>query len=403
MKLDAMQTELATLIKGIDGIEDAKVMINLPKESVFVSDTEETASASIVLTTKYGYEFKEKQIDSLYHLVSKAVPSLPEENIVIMNQYFEYFDRSSTTADGLQDDFTNQQNIKRDIERDIQKRLQQMLGVMVGMDSVVVSVTADVDFTKENRAEELVEPVDVDNMEGLPVSIESIKETFEGNQAQAGGIAGTGDEDIPNYPAEDGAGEGDYEMVKETVNYEMNRINKEIAETPYKLRDLGIQVVVDNMKHAEGNEMQQLSQQEQNTVQEGINSILDSMITTSIDKEYGEINPEDKISIVFQPFNGRDDLEGGTPSGIPLWMYIASGVLLVVIILLIILLARRRKTEEPEEYPEEPETLPEGFDLADLSEQPKSEIEQQKEQLEKMAKENPDDFAKLLRSWISED
>src|SRR5699024_2154612 len=105
----------------------------------------------------------ERQIDSLYHLVSKAVPNLPEENIVIMNQYFEYYDRSATTADGLQGDYTQQQGVKKDIEHDIQKRLQQMIGAMVGMEKVVVSVTADIDFTQENRIEEIVEPVDVDN------------------------------------------------------------------------------------------------------------------------------------------------------------------------------------------------------------------------------------------------
>ncbi len=31
MKLDAMQTELANLIKSIDGVEDAEVMITLPE------------------------------------------------------------------------------------------------------------------------------------------------------------------------------------------------------------------------------------------------------------------------------------------------------------------------------------------------------------------------------------
>lgn len=31
IKLDAMQTELENLIKGIDGVQDAKVMINLPQ------------------------------------------------------------------------------------------------------------------------------------------------------------------------------------------------------------------------------------------------------------------------------------------------------------------------------------------------------------------------------------
>ena len=33
-----MQTELANLIKGIDGVQDAKVMINLPEKGIFVTD-----------------------------------------------------------------------------------------------------------------------------------------------------------------------------------------------------------------------------------------------------------------------------------------------------------------------------------------------------------------------------
>src|SRR5699024_5515132 len=148
MKLDAMQTELANLIKSIEGIDDANVMINLPEESVFVSDSVDEASASIVIHTQFGQEFEGNQIDSLYHLVSRAIPNLPEENIVIMNQFFEYYDQA--VASGMQDEYMNQQGIKQSIERDLQKRLQQTLGVIVGMNSVVVSVTADVDFTSEN-------------------------------------------------------------------------------------------------------------------------------------------------------------------------------------------------------------------------------------------------------------
>ena len=36
IKLASMQTELANLIKGIEGVKDAKVMITLPTESVFL-------------------------------------------------------------------------------------------------------------------------------------------------------------------------------------------------------------------------------------------------------------------------------------------------------------------------------------------------------------------------------
>src|SRR5699024_5460842 len=111
MYIDAMNMERANLIKSIDGVEDAEVMITLPEQSVFVSDQGEEASAAIVLHTEFGYEFKGNQIESLYHLVSKAVPNLPPENIVIRNQYLEYFDLQESE---FEDDYTCQQTVKRD-------------------------------------------------------------------------------------------------------------------------------------------------------------------------------------------------------------------------------------------------------------------------------------------------
>jgi flagellar M-ring protein FliF len=402
LKLDAMQTELANLIKGIEGIEDAKVMITQPPASVFVSEEEKVASASIVLHTNLGYEFKGNQMTTLYHLVSKAIPNLPEENIVIMNQYFEYFDQIPNEMNSFNSDYEQQQEIKNHIEHDIQRRLQQMLGAMVGLDHVIVSVTADIDFTKENRVEEIVEPVDIDNMEGIPVSIETIRETFEGDQA-AGGVAGTGEGDIPNYPATtSGEGDGNYQLAKETVNYELNRIHKEIAETPYKIRDLGIQVVLDNAQNVEGNDVQVLSERDQNMVQDGIESILNSMIATSIDKEYGEIDPTEKVSIVFQAFKNKESTPQEEVSQIPTWVYILGLILLIAILLIVVLLFKKRKTNDMEE---EGVSLgiPESFDIPDLNDQPRSETDIQREHLEKLAKDKPEEFAKLLRSWIHDE
>src|SRR5690625_3883611 len=192
IKLDAMQTELANLIKGMEGISDANVLITLPKESVFINESSEEASVAIRNDTQPGYQFKDKQIEALYHLVSKAIPNLPKDNIMIINQYSEYFDSVVSTDNGDHGEYTYQQTVKKDIERDIQRRLQHMIGTMVGTDSVIVSVTADIDFTKEDRIEEIVEPVDLENMEGLPVSIESVHETYSGSQAE-GGVVGTGE------------------------------------------------------------------------------------------------------------------------------------------------------------------------------------------------------------------
>ncbi len=61
-------------------------------------------------------------------------------------------------------------------------------------------------------------------------------------------------------------------LYKETINYEFNRIRKEIVESPYKISDLGIQVAVDNVKDVNGEEIEFLTLQEQNDVEEGIGS-----------------------------------------------------------------------------------------------------------------------------------
>ncbi|KPC99910.1 Flagellar M-ring protein [Geobacillus sp. BCO2] len=226
VKLKAMQTELANLIKTIDGVEDAKVMINLPQPSVFVSDEKGEASASIVLKTKPGYQFSDEQIKALYHLVAKSVPNLSTDNIVIMNQFFEYYDLKNDGENSTGTTFASQQQIKKQIERDIQRQVQQLLGTMMGQDKVVVSVTADVDFTQEKREENLVSPVDEKTKQGIAVSVQRIKETYSGSGAPTGGAAGTGANEVPGYQNANGATNGNYERTEETINNEVKQNQK---------------------------------------------------------------------------------------------------------------------------------------------------------------------------------
>lgn len=409
LKLDAMQTELANLIKGIDGIKDAQVMINIPEEPVFVSEQAESASASIVLHTDPGYKFQGNQINALYTLVSKAVPNLPADNIAIMNQYFEYFDKDELmNSPGQNNDYTYQQTVKKDIERDLQKRVQQMLGTIVGQENVIVSVTTDIDFTQENRVEEIVEPVDEQNMEGVPISVEKIQESYTGRPDEVGGVAGTGDEDIAGYQGTDESENGDYELVKETINSEYNRIKKEIVESPYKIRDLGMQVAVNNVKNKNDNEIEYLTQQDQEIVEQGMMSILNSIVTTTVDKSYEEELEEsldqNSISVTFQEFADRSPQVDVKPTKIPVWAYIVGGILVVLLIVLFILLIRRRNVvEEESEIIEEETPFITEQKVDPIKVDQDSEQMMQEKQLEKMAKDKPDEFAKLLRSWIGDE
>ncbi|UOQ47880.1 flagellar M-ring protein FliF [Gracilibacillus caseinilyticus] len=400
MKLDAMQTELANLIMQIEGIDGAEVKLNIPEDPVFISDQQEASSASIVIQTAAGYQFEPSEINALYNLVSKSVPNLSNDNIVIMNQHFEYFDLNNENSFDNSNTYTSQQQIKSDIESDIERNVKKMLGSMIGMNKVAISVSTDIDFTQEQRVEEIVEPVDEEN-DTLPVSVETITESFTGAQPEDS-AAGVEDGEIANYPADTEGNVGDYELVKESVNNEFNRIKKDIVESPYKVRDLGIQVAIDNSRLNENGETELLSAQEQANVEESVASILDSIIATSIDKSYGEVTPNEKVSIVFQPFEGTDTLSTPTvTTAIPMWVYIVGGLLILAIIVLIWMLRRNRAENDIVEEMET--TTYEDQEIPPITQAEDSDNTIRRKQLEKYAADKPEDFAKLLRSWISED
>lgn len=402
IKLDATQTELAELMKSVDGINQAKVMITMPEKGVFLNDSTQQASASIVLQTKPGHEFTEKQIKSLYHLVSKSIPNLPVENIVIRNQFLEYFDLNDNQY--ADNGYTQQMQIKSQIERDIQRQVQNMLGTLMGFDKVVTSVTADVDFTQENREENLVTPVDEENMEGIAISAQKITETYTGNGDPAGGLTEDGDPADSageTYQAATTNGNGDYEKTEETINNEVNRIRKEIVESPYKVRDLGIQVMVEPPDPEDINSFPEERRQD-------IQRLLSTIVRTSIDKELGiDITDEaieDKVVVSVQPFNGKVEMADQPSNKLPWWIYAIGGALLLTIGVLIFFMMRGRRSEvEEEELFEMAEEQQENVEVPDLNEEVLTESAMRKKQLEKLAKDKPDEFAKLLRTWLAED
>src|SRR5699024_6920167 len=122
----AMQTELAEMIKRISGIKHAEVMISLPKDSPFIrSDECEQATASVLVEVAPNPRITQSQIKALYHLVSRSVPNLPLENIVIMDQYSEMLVLRDLQDDEIQlEIYERQRKIKREIEQDIQADLQ---------------------------------------------------------------------------------------------------------------------------------------------------------------------------------------------------------------------------------------------------------------------------------------
>ena len=236
-------------------------------------------------------------------------------------------------------------------------------------------------------------------MAGIEISAQRISETFTGNNPVAGGTPQGEDatDNFTNY-VEGTTADGDYERSEDTINNEVNRIRKEIVESPYKIRDIGIQVMVEP---PDAEDVASLP----DDIRGDIEQMLATIVRTSIDKGVGELTEEqveDKIVVSVQELRGKTSVAEVSSPTIPWWIYVIGGILLVSIILLVISLLRSRRSDEEEELliVEEAREIPK---VDDINNEKETESTLRRKQLEKMAKDKPEEFAKLLRTWIAED
>lgn len=402
---DAMQNELRNMIiQGIKGIRDVQVMLTLPEDKIWVSQEEGKATASLILDVDPGVTLSQSQINAIYTLVSRGVPNLPIENIIITDQYGEALEPNFTNPDQTigTNDFEKLQSIKKSVERDIETSLKNLLTPIMGQGQVTVQAFATMDFTKEQRQENLVTAPDTVNNSGLVISMEKLNETwnYQGNQG-AGGIPGPANTDIPGYQAGTTTnGNGNYEKDDQKINYEVNRITRSVTASPYRIADLSINVGA-NLPTPNPNDPNAV--QAYNDLKNSIQQVVANVVRTALGqagRAFTDAEINQRVTVIAMPFQQPKSPVTSTPSLFtnPSFYMIIGGVLLLAAVIIYVL-ARRRKKEE---------TLAEELEPVKLEEVPPISVEETEEsiirkQLERLARENPKDFVTLLRSWIAED
>lgn len=397
LEREAMQNKMADVLKYVDGIKNAEVILTLPEDSVFIrQDQQGNSTASVMVEVEPGATLDAKQIQALYTLVSRGVPKLPVENITIMNQYSE----TLALAPGDEDDqsldkYDKQRKIQKDVEQDIQKGLQSLLGTILGTNKVYVHTFVKMNFDKVKSEENLVQPTN-ENNEGIPISSEknSISSTGGGNAI--GGVIGTGETDIPGYVAEEETGNGStYEELQERVNYEVNRINNQITKSPYVIDDITINVGVES-NASEPNKLPQ-------DTLDNIRNVVSNTVRTALGHpELTDDEVEQRITIFPHKF---EDSETKKAEQALIWPWIAGSAAAVVLLIggiVLWMMRRRRKSAEDDEiaFNEMPLQQSQSQEELDYFVEQEMGVETQ---LKKLLEQRPEDFSKMIRTWLNEE
>ena len=229
--LQAMETRLRDNLRQIDGILDATVNLNFPKESLYASN-QKPVTASVTIKTAGTLE--RKAVQGINSLCLKSVECLLQENLVILDGNGTVLNDFEGMAES--DALTlreREQRLRTKWEAQYSSRVLEQLNAIFTDRVHVANMTVEMDFSSEvNDSTEYsgitIIPDNPDTVyddsrvvDSLVVSEESIKKDYTGTAYNPEGIAGPEGQNPPVYSdAQNTIGNSTEEGVKR--NYALN-------------------------------------------------------------------------------------------------------------------------------------------------------------------------------------
>lgn len=241
--LRALQGELARTISQLRTVESARVHIVMPDKSLFAGDKREP-SASVVINLAGGGILPKRQVNSIVHLVARAVEGLDAKNVTIV-------DTQGNILAGGQDDAdsglltASQQEFEISLERRLERRIETMLAKVVGSGRAVARVDLDLNMRRVERTREVFDPE-----KQVERSVRRVKESNESGLSSSGGVPGVQSnvpeseraENTPNAGGRDGRKSS---RVSETVNFEIDKTIERTVEPVGEIQRISAAVMVD--------------------------------------------------------------------------------------------------------------------------------------------------------------
>ncbi len=182
----ALEGELARSIQSMGAVQTARVHLAIPKPSIFLRE-QQKPTASVVVALFGGRVLDKSQIQGIVHLVASSVPDLNPKAVSIVDQTGALL-TNNDSSNALGSDAT-QLSYVHQIESSYTKRVMDILTPIFGAENVKATVTADVDFSQVESTEESYKP----NTDPQQAAIRS-QQTSESNNATGAnpqGVPGT--------------------------------------------------------------------------------------------------------------------------------------------------------------------------------------------------------------------
>ena len=149
------ELELARSIAEIDHVLSARVHLAIPEKEVFIRQ-EAQPTASVFVQLAQGRILGRTQVEAIIHLVSSSVPKLAKEDVSVIDHNGALLSNASSSLNGMVNDAELEHRVR--MEDLYRSRIISLLTPIVGPGNVSAQVNLDIDFTRSEVTEEIVDP-----------------------------------------------------------------------------------------------------------------------------------------------------------------------------------------------------------------------------------------------------
>lgn len=402
----ALQDEIRRTLRGMQGIDDAQVILTTPSNDTVFADEKVEPTASIMLRLTGPNAISQDKVLSIANFVAGTVKGMKVENVTVvdnfMNDLTAGLRSKGRIVNGQQ--LGDQLTARMAYEQEMEKSIESMLNKVLGPNKAVVRVNADLNLDYQEIKSETF------GDQGVPRSEQEHSESYQGNGSPPGGTPGT-DSNITEYKNGNASNNTKYEKTDRTVNYEINKTEEFRVKAPGDVRRLTVSLFVDGkLSDAERQQMQ------------------DSVATAAgLDETRG-----DRITIANMQFNHNDPFKNlPKENNLPWDQIIRAGVLLVgLVVMIVFMFSLMKSVQKPgqvttafgqatgkgtqinavigEGTQAQMQMQMQAMNIVDmaaareLSPEDQHRLERQIS-LEKFAKEHSEEVSVLLKAWLAED
>ncbi|WP_422125481.1 flagellar basal-body MS-ring/collar protein FliF [Vibrio coralliilyticus] len=149
------ERQLAKAIEEMTQVRKARVLLALPKQSVFVRHNQE-ASASVFLTLRTGTSLKQEEVDSVVDMVASAVPGMKPTRITVTDQHGRLL--SSGSQDAASAARRKEHELERKQEQALRDKIDSVLIPILGFGNYTAQVDIQLDFSAIEQTRKSFDP-----------------------------------------------------------------------------------------------------------------------------------------------------------------------------------------------------------------------------------------------------